>query len=920
MVEKTPIELYQGNSAEVIRCYSLKLAIVSVRPYISSISRAIITHPMFDAITLLIILANCITLSMDDPTTDVQEPWQITADYTFQALYTAELVLKSFGMGFLFNSGAYLRDPWNILDFIIVVFGYFGYLNISEGIDLKALRSFRVLRPLRTITTIEGLRILMAALFSSLPLLGDTLIILGFFFMIFAITGLQMWNGILTKRCLTIATGEVDPNTLCGAHSCPNGAICVEYLGNPNFGGTNFDNIFSAFLTVFQSVTLEGWTDNMRYIAYAWGDFTVAYFALLTVLGSYFLLNFTLAVIKSRVSKTYEENRKILLQKKNQRAELQKEKDKPLSLAWCIAGLKLKMAAKKLKNYHVEVIAAKENADDNQDNIKINYYKQLGFPTNLEDEIEQTPKNQDLEEKKEIKIISTEPLKSEKEAVVGSTNDKKNSSNKFQDQKFIKAPSTIRNNFMKALKKTYSENHQKKQKIAIPDIDEFTNILFTSMEPLCPQDFPPAIFIEDEKNKEKNESLESILEFNESGSPRMSNFVEGRKPTQILESGESFYYKKSPRASLTPLFDDSLPLHAPFQTMSSQKLLFQKKKNNVEEKKEENIVKFNNSPNTKELNLQNEDGLSKPAIRESKPQANKEEIDSTETRDKLQPGNGDQKDLTISVPAKHKSDKVLQKIEVKKADDEKNSRRSSNADQPPPSPNTEINPDVVKEIRKEKLILKDTTVEMTSADDVLQQKKNENNKNRTKINNAIADSTSQTKKSLDESYAIFSAFPNRPPYKIKVEYKVTVETQNIYADIEDEDGGKPKKKKVSREEVDGIHSQMPEDSQSMSITLRSRRDERSSSQNKSKKIRGKQKKKKKINAKPGETLQSQSNSLYSKSAVPQNRNSMNNARDSDSISSAKPEQHPLESKRSIVSLNNVGTDNGGSQIGNALFI
>lgn len=34
------------------------------------------------------------------------------------------MALKILGYGFLFNKGAYLRDPWNVLDFAIVVSGY----------------------------------------------------------------------------------------------------------------------------------------------------------------------------------------------------------------------------------------------------------------------------------------------------------------------------------------------------------------------------------------------------------------------------------------------------------------------------------------------------------------------------------------------------------------------------------------------------------------------------------------------------------------------------------------------------------------------------------------------------------------------------------------------------------------------------
>jgi hypothetical protein len=55
--------------------------------------------------------------------------------------------------------------------------------------SFTSLRVFRVLRPLKTISSVKGLRILMNALFSSIPILRDTILILLFLFMVFAIAG-----------------------------------------------------------------------------------------------------------------------------------------------------------------------------------------------------------------------------------------------------------------------------------------------------------------------------------------------------------------------------------------------------------------------------------------------------------------------------------------------------------------------------------------------------------------------------------------------------------------------------------------------------------------------------------------------------------------------------------------------------------
>lgn len=52
-----------------------------------------------------------------------------------------------------------------------------------------------------------------------------------------------------------------------GSNHCDNEvAICYAGWEGPNFGITNFDNIGFAMLTVFQCVTMEGWTPIMYWV------------------------------------------------------------------------------------------------------------------------------------------------------------------------------------------------------------------------------------------------------------------------------------------------------------------------------------------------------------------------------------------------------------------------------------------------------------------------------------------------------------------------------------------------------------------------------------------------------------------------------------------------------------------------------
>ena len=61
--------------------------------------------------------------------------------------------------------------------------------------SLKALRALRALRPLRVISRNEGLKLVVNALFSSLPALGNVMLVCGLFVLIFAILGINFFKG-----------------------------------------------------------------------------------------------------------------------------------------------------------------------------------------------------------------------------------------------------------------------------------------------------------------------------------------------------------------------------------------------------------------------------------------------------------------------------------------------------------------------------------------------------------------------------------------------------------------------------------------------------------------------------------------------------------------------------------------------------
>lgn len=95
----------------------------------------LITWKRFDQFILVLILMNSIILAITDYSwIDPDSGELITkhsmrntiveaADPVFTALFTIECGLKVVGMGLIGGSGAYLRNPWNWLDFVVAASG-----------------------------------------------------------------------------------------------------------------------------------------------------------------------------------------------------------------------------------------------------------------------------------------------------------------------------------------------------------------------------------------------------------------------------------------------------------------------------------------------------------------------------------------------------------------------------------------------------------------------------------------------------------------------------------------------------------------------------------------------------------------------------------------------------------------------------
>ncbi|XP_062930030.1 probable voltage-dependent N-type calcium channel subunit alpha-1B isoform X1 [Mobula hypostoma] len=310
-------------------CFTVNrsLFIFSEDNIIRKYAKRITEWPPFEYMILATIIANCIVLALeqhlpDGDKTPMSERLDDTEPY-FIGIFCFEAGIKIIALGFVFHKGSYLRNGWNVMDFVVVLTGILA--TVGTDFDLRTLRAVRVLRPLKLVSGIPSLQVVLKSIMKAMVPLLQIGLLLFFAIVMFAIIGLEFYIGKFHKTCFSEETNQPVEEFPCGTEPpsrlCPNGTVCKGYWNGPNYGITNFDNILFAVLTVFQCITMEGWTDILYNANDASGNtWNWLYFIPLIVIGSFFMLNLVLGVLSGEFAKERErvENRRAFLKLRRQ--------------------------------------------------------------------------------------------------------------------------------------------------------------------------------------------------------------------------------------------------------------------------------------------------------------------------------------------------------------------------------------------------------------------------------------------------------------------------------------------------------------------------------------------------------------------------------------------------------------------------
>ena len=161
----------------------------------------VVEHRYFEDFIYHLIAMNSLLLMINYPT--ITDPYFMKTieliTTLISAFFIGEAVLKIISLGFALGESAYLKDSWNILDFIIVLSSILNWLlDAFSEVSLSFLRGFRALRalrPLRMISKDEGMKTIVNSLLKAIPSLFNVALINILFLVVFGILGVQIFKG-----------------------------------------------------------------------------------------------------------------------------------------------------------------------------------------------------------------------------------------------------------------------------------------------------------------------------------------------------------------------------------------------------------------------------------------------------------------------------------------------------------------------------------------------------------------------------------------------------------------------------------------------------------------------------------------------------------------------------------------------------
>ena len=220
---------------------------------LTDLTQGLVDAPAFEytIITIIILNGALLGLTTSPGLSERYGSWFSLGNQIALTIFIVEALLKMIASSP--RVGGYFMDGWNIFDFLVIVFA----LIPATGQFAMIARLARLLRVLRLISAVRDLRLIVSALVRSIPSVGHIMMLMGIIVYIYAVMGYHLFH-------------EGDPE--------------------------NWRNLGIAILTLFNVITLEGWTVVM-YTALEIHSLAWLYFVSFVIVGTFVVINLFIAII-----------------------------------------------------------------------------------------------------------------------------------------------------------------------------------------------------------------------------------------------------------------------------------------------------------------------------------------------------------------------------------------------------------------------------------------------------------------------------------------------------------------------------------------------------------------------------------------------------------------------------------------------
>ena len=272
-LDDTLIEVYNKGIRVIL---PIKLVIPNAKSKIAKTCRNLIRTKTFNRIVILLIILNTLALIIDHHgQPQMMEDVLGILNIVFIVSFTLEMVLKIIGLSLM----TYLHNGWNGFDSVVVTLGLIELcISSLDSGTYSILRSLRILRVYKLASRFPLLgrwvAIISRSLKSSFVLMSIILLLL----FSYALIGMQAMGGKF---------------------------VSLTSPGDPLLR-SNFDNIGTSMLTMFQVLTGEEWNTIMYNGMHTTSPFVALFFTSFFYIGNYLMLNLFVAILLHQSSATAE--------------------------------------------------------------------------------------------------------------------------------------------------------------------------------------------------------------------------------------------------------------------------------------------------------------------------------------------------------------------------------------------------------------------------------------------------------------------------------------------------------------------------------------------------------------------------------------------------------------------------------------